>query len=182
MLKIYYKSWRCLSKWYTNEIQCSSLLMSIQIPFYSKQFQTYSSESLYMWDPVKSTVVSVNTRTHTNMQYFEILDYKEEVLCTWNLYICSIISSVQLLSHVWLCDPMGYRPVHHQLLELTLTHIHRFYDAIHHPLLSPSPPALNLSQHQDLFKWVISSHQVAKVLEFQLKHQSFQWIFKTDFL
>ena len=51
-----------------------------------------------------------------------------------------------------------------------------------HPLASPSPPALNLSQHQGLLKWVSSSHQVAKVLEFQLQHQSFQWIFRTDFL
>ena len=51
-----------------------------------------------------------------------------------------------------------------------------------HPLTSPSPPAFNLSQHQGLFKWVSSSHQVAKVLEFQLQHQSFQWIFRTDFL
>ena len=51
-----------------------------------------------------------------------------------------------------------------------------------HPLLSPSPPAFNLSQHQGLFKWVSSSHQVAKELEFQFQHQSFQWIFRTDFL
>ena len=50
-----------------------------------------------------------------------------------------------------------------------------------HPLSSPSPPAFNLSQHRGLFKWVNSSHQVAKVLEFQLQHQSFQWIFRTDF-
>ena len=50
-----------------------------------------------------------------------------------------------------------------------------------HPLSSPSP-ALNLSKHQGLFQWVSSSHQVAKVLEFQLQHQSFQWIFRTDFL
>ena len=49
-------------------------------------------------------------------------------------------------------------------------------------LSSPSPPALNLSQHQGLFKWVSSSHQVAKVLEFQLQHQSFQWTSRTDFL
>ena len=49
-------------------------------------------------------------------------------------------------------------------------------------LLSPSHPAFNLSQHQGLFQWVSSSHQVPKVLEFQLQHQSFQWIFKTDFL
>ena len=51
-----------------------------------------------------------------------------------------------------------------------------------HPLLSTSPPAFNLSQHHGLFKWVSSSHQLAKVLEFQLQHQSFQWIFRTDFL
>ena len=67
-------------------------------------------------------------------------------------------------------------PVHHQLPEFTQTHVHRVGDAIQpsHPLLSPSPPALNPSQHQNLFQWVNSSHQVAKVLEFQLQHQSFQ--------
>ena len=51
-----------------------------------------------------------------------------------------------------------------------------------HPLLSPSPSAFTLSQHQGVFQWVTSSHQVAKVLELQLQHQSFQWIFRTDFL
>ena len=50
-----------------------------------------------------------------------------------------------------------------------------------HPLLSTSPPAFNLSQHQGLYKWVNSSHQVAKILEFQLQHQSFQWTPRTDF-
>ena len=79
-----------------------------------------------------------------------------------------------------LCDPMNHSmpglPVHHQLLESTQTHVHRVGDAIQpsHPLSSPSPPALNLSQHQGLFKRVSSLHQMAKVLEFQLQHQSFQ--------
>ena len=87
-----------------------------------------------------------------------------------------------------LCDPMDCStpdfPVHHQLLELTQTHVHHVSDAIQpsHPLLSPSLPVFNLSQHQGLFQWVGSSHQVAKVLEFQLQHQSLQWIFRTDFL
>ena len=87
-----------------------------------------------------------------------------------------------------LCDPMNHStsglPVHHQLLESTQTHVHWVGDAIQpsHPLLSPSPPALNLSQHQDLCKWVSSSHQVAKVLEFQLQHQSHQWTPRTDLL
>ena len=67
-------------------------------------------------------------------------------------------------------------PVHHHLLEFTQTHIHRASDAIQpsHPLSSPSPPAPNPSQHQSLFQWVNSSHEVAKVLEFQLQHHSFQ--------
>ena len=66
--------------------------------------------------------------------------------------------------------------VHHQLPEFTQTHVHQVSDAIQpsHPLSSPSFPALNLSQHQGLFQWISSSHQVAKILEFQLQHQSFQ--------
>ena len=80
-----------------------------------------------------------------------------------------------------LCDPMNCSmpglPVHHQLPEATQTHVHWVGDAIQpsHPLSSPSPPAFNLSQHEGLFKWVSYSYQVAKVLEFQLQHQSFQW-------
>ena len=78
-----------------------------------------------------------------------------------------------------LCKPMNCStpglPVHHQLLESTQAHVHRVGDAIQpsHPLSSPYPPAFNLSQHQDLFKWVSFLHQVAKILEFQLQHQSF---------
>ena len=73
-------------------------------------------------------------------------------------------------------------PVHHQLPEFTQTHVHRVGDAIQpsHPLSSPSPPALNPSQHQSLFQRVNSSHEVTKVLEFQLQHQSFQWAPRTD--
>ena len=74
------------------------------------------------------------------------------------------------------CSTLGL-PVHHQLPESTQTHVHWVGDAIQpsHPLSSPSPPILNLSQHHDLFQWISSLHQVAKVLEFQLQHQSFQW-------
>ena len=87
-----------------------------------------------------------------------------------------------------LCNPMdcstpGF-PVHNQLRKLTQTHVHQVSDAIQpsHPLSSLSPPALNLSQHQGLFQWVSPSHQVAKVLEFQLQHQSFKWTPRTDLL
>ena len=87
-----------------------------------------------------------------------------------------------------LCDPvdcsMPGLSVHHQLPEFTQTHIHWVGDDIQpsHPLSSPSPPAFNLSHLQALFKWVSSSHQVAKGLEFYHQHQSFQWIFRTDLL
>ena len=87
-----------------------------------------------------------------------------------------------------LCNPMDCSmsglPVHHQLPEFTQTHVHWVSDAIQpsHPLSSPSLPIFNLSQHQGLFRWVSSSHQVAKVLEFQFQHQSFQRIFSSDFL
>ena len=87
-----------------------------------------------------------------------------------------------------LCNPMDCStpglPVHHQLLEFTQTHVHWVSDAfqLSHPLSPPPPPAFNLSQPQGLFKWVSSLHQVAKVLEFPLQHQSFQRILRTDLL
>ena len=114
--------------------------------------------------------------------------------CPWclSMVILLAISSVQFSpvaqSCLTLCDPMNRSttglPVHHQLPESTQTHVHWVDDAIQlsHPLSSPFPPALNLSQHQGLLKWVSSSHQVAKVLEFQLQHQSFQWTPRTDVL
>ena len=87
--------------------------------------------------------------------------------------------------HVWLfgtpwdCSTSGF-PSLHYLPEFVKIHIHWVSDAIQpsHPLSSPSPPAFNLSQHQGLLQWVSSLHQVAKVLELQLQHHSFQWIFK----
>ena len=137
---------------------------------------------------------------------FRLLTYK--MLSKWRLVVAFVISlcieiilqyrvlssktfqfsSVQSLSHVRLCNPMDCNtpgfPVHRQLLDLAQIHVHWFGDAIQppHPLSSPSPPAFTLSQHQGLCQWVSSSHQVAKVLELLLQQQSFQWIFKVDFL
>ena len=117
------------------------------------------------------------------------INLNEKMMLELNIWF----SSVQSFSRVWLfatpwtaglpCRTTGF-PVHYQLLELTQIHVHWVGDAIQpsHPLSSPSPPVFNLSQHQGLFKWVSSLHQVAKVLECQLQHQSFQWIFRTDFL
>ena len=108
------------------------------------------------------------------------------------LYFTETLETIQFSSVAQscptFCKPMdcsmpGLR-VHRQLLKFTQTHVHWVGDAIQpsHPLLSPSPPAFSLSQHQGLFKQVKSSHQVAKLLEFQLQHQSFQSIFRTDLL
>ena len=98
----------------------------------------------------------------------------------------TISSVTQLCLTLW--DPMecsttGF-PVHDQLPELAQTLVHRVSDTIQpsHPLSSPSPSAFNISQNQVFFQWLISLHQVAKVLKLQLQHQSFQWIFRTDFL
>ena len=91
----------------------------------------------------------------------------------WDLSYESVQFSLVAQSYRTLCDPMDCStpglPVHHQLPEITQTHVHWVGDVIQpsHPLSSRSPPAFDLSQHQGLFKWVTSSHQVAKVLEFQ---------------
>ena len=91
---------------------------------------------------------------------------------------CSIIKSCPTL-----CDSMDF-PILHYLLEFAQTHVHWVDNAIQssHHLSLASPPAFSLYQHQGLFQWIGSSHQVAKVLELQLQHQSFQWIFRVDFL
>ena len=122
--------------------------------------------------PKAKTARKKNTSLHTGSVFS-----MPSMLC------CSVTQSCPTL-----CDPKDGRmpdfPVHHHLPELAQTHIHWVGDAIQpsHPLLSPSPPALNLSQHQRLFKWVSSLHQVAKELEFQLQHQSYQWTPRTDLL
>ena len=123
--------------------------------------------------------------------YFNISAYLKKVnegITRWYRWTHSVQFSSIAQSCPILCDPMNCSttslPVHHQLLEFTQTHVHQIGDAIQpsHPLWSPSPPNFNLCQHPGLLKRVSSSHQVAKVLEFQLQHQSFQWIFSTDCL
>ena len=107
---------------------------------------------------------------------------------TVQIIILSVQFSSVTQSCPTLCDPMYCStpglPLHHQLPEFTQTHVHLVSDAIQpsQPLSSPSPPALNPSQHQGLFQWVNSSLEVAKVLGFQPQHQSFQWTPRTDLL
>ena len=104
----------------------------------------------------------------------------------WLLHGLQFSSCAQLCPT--LCNPMGCNtsdfPVHYQPPEPTQTHVLWVGDAIQpsYPLLSPSSLAFHLAHHQGLFQGVSFSHQVANLLEFQLQHQSFQWIFRIDFL
>ena len=109
----------------------------------------------------------------------QILIFPRMIFIQWKTTLMlrfGVSQSVSSVTQLYptLCDPMNHStpglPVHHQLLEFTQTHVHRVGDAIQpsHPLSSLSPPAPNPSQHQSLFQWVNSSHEVAKVLEFQL--------------
>ena len=132
------------------------------------------------------------TQFYQNTHYWHIIyGFFCAKTAEWNNFdrdsMAHRFSSVQLLSSVSLwphglqcARPFCPAPTH----QFTQTHVHWIGDAIQpsHPLSSPSPPAVNLSQHEGLFKWVSSSYNVAKVLEFQFQHQSFQWIFRTDFL
>ena len=96
---------------------------------------------------------------------------------------CSVAKLCPTLCNPMNCSMPGFTVLHY-LPELGQTHVHWVSDAIQpsHPLSPSSPPALNLCQHQGLFQWVTSLYQVAKVLELQLQHQSFQWILWVDFL
>ena len=110
----------------------------------------------------------------------KLKNQKLNLALSWKLHFRSDQIRSVAQSCPTLCDPMNRStsglPVHHQLPEFTETHVHRVSDAIRpsHPLSAPSPPDPDPSQHQSLFQWVNSSHEVAKVLEFQLQHHSFQ--------
>ena len=108
-------------------------------------------------------------------------EWLQWLMAWWLLLLFSL--SVWLVVIPWTAAQGQVSLVLHCLLELIQTHVHWVSDAIQssHPLSSPSPPAFNLSQHQGLFQWVSSLHQVAKGLELQLQQQFFQWTFRTDF-
>ena len=123
----------------------------------------------HIWAPM-SFFISLTCETQTLIHY-----YYTQLMSSWKIFNrYSVQFSSVAQSCPTLCDPMNRStpglPVHHHLLEFIQAHVHRVSDAIRlsHPLSSPSPPAPNPSQHQSLFQWVISSHEVAKVLEFQL--------------
>ena len=119
----------------------------------------------------------------SNFYVFLLAHYSLTIMVFFEIHFSPVTQSCPTLCDPKDCSTPGFR-VHHQLSELTQTHVHWVSDAIQppHSLSCPFPPAFNNSQHQSLFKWVSSLYHVAKLLEFQLQHQSFQWIFRVDFL
>ena len=149
------------------------------------------SYSSLLLPSLSSSVLVIETRHYLREMYIMSTLCPELSILFWKKLrnFCKVLQfSLVTQSCLTLCNPMNHSmpglPVHHKLLEFTQTHVHRVSDAIQpsHPLSSPSLPTFNLSQNQGLFQWVGSSHHVAKVLEFQLQHQSFRWIFRTNFL
>ena len=137
-------------------------------------FKLVNDEGIFSW--VHSSLLGKHRVTWSFM-------WKVFILMWYNYsQLSPVAQSCPTLCNPMDCSMTGF-PGHHQLPELAQTHVCQVGDAIQpsHPLSSPSPPALNLSQHQGLFQWISSSIQVAKVLELQLQHQSFQWVFMTDF-
>ena len=164
--------------WVGDAIQPSGPLLSHSYPAYIfPSIRVFSNESAFhiRWPKYWSSSIS-SSNEYSSLISFRI-DWSDLLAVQFSCSVCPI-----------LCDPMdcstpGF-PVHHQPPELTKTHVQQVSDAIQpiHPLSSPFLPAFNFSQHQGLLKWVSSLHQVAKVLEFQLQHQSFQWTLRTDLL
>ena len=144
--------------------------LALFVVMLSKAHLTSHSRMSGSWNVSDHTVVIILVMKIFFVQFFCV--FLPPLLN--NFCFCSVQFSSVAQSCLTLCDPMNHStpglPVHHQLPEFTQIHIPRVSDAIQpsHPLLSPSPPAPNPSQHQSLFQWVNSSHEVAKVLEFQL--------------
>ena len=142
---------------------CPSKHVSILLYFLIHEFDTHSS-----------TVPKYITLSIPDKEIFQ------KLLLESVQFSCSVVSD-----SLWPHESQHSRPpCPSPTLGFAQTHVRRVGDAIQpsHPLLPSSPPAPNPSQYQGLFQWVNSSYELAKVLEFQLQHQSFQWIFRTDFL
>ena len=147
-------------------------------------------EQVWNFNPFSMDLNPTSPCCHHSLENSEKAGYHiSQIYSRWATRSNSSFSSVQSLKscptlyNLTDCSTSVF-PVQHQLPELAQTHLHRNGDAIQpsHPLSSLSPSAFNLSQHQGLFKWASSSHQVTEVLWFKLQYQSFQWIFRTNFL
>ena len=136
-------------------------------------------------DHKRWTIIRYHLRVHWPHQLFSNT-FSVSFFMNLTLLKSSVQFSSVSQSCLTFCDPMDFSmtglPVYHQLPEFTQTHVHWVAEAIQrfHPLSSSPSPAFNLSQHQGIFPRISCSHQITKILEFQLQHQSFLWIFRTD--
>ena len=148
----------------------------------------------FFWSQLLSSKMTNHIFLKTSLAHKSNLFYgflKEKILIFYRIIFLLPFHSINCSvakSCLTFCDLMDYSmpgfPVFHCLPEFAQIHVHWVSDDIQpsYPLLPASSPALNLSEHQGFFQWVSSSHHVAKVLELHLQHQSFQWIFRADFL
>ena len=183
----YYLTWKPLTNYQSTP--SPQPLEFMNLPSVEWPFLKFS----YKWNSMICSVLC----SHNSPFRFKWNDWQNSreyfTYCNWcwkhglcaelNLQFSSVAQSCPTLCHPMDCSIPGF-PVLHYFPEFAQTHIHWVSDAIwpFHPLPPSSPFAFSLSQHQDLFQWVSCSHQVTKVLELQLQHQFFQWIFRTDFL
>ena len=178
----------CTGEGNGNPLQCSclenprtgeagGLLSMVTESVWLKRLSSSSSSSSLL---IKKTpiIVSFKIYFHGDLAFSWVLNFR---FAKWSC--CSVAKSCPTLCNPVACSIPGF-PFVHYLLDLAKSHVHWVNNAIRpsYPLLPPSPPAFNLSQHQGLFQWVGSSYQVANVLALQFQHQSFQWIFRVDFL
>ena len=161
-----------------------------------QEFQSSTSSQLleapgcFLWCPTLLFTLSYLLKPNSCHIYNKPHFFKPSAQCLYSIYNLphSIFGVVQSLSHVWLYSPTNCRrpgsSIPYYIMEFAQTYVHWVNDTTEpsHLLHPPSPFAVSLSQHQGLFQWVGSSYQVAKVLELKLQHQSFQRIFKVDFL
>ena len=138
---------------------------------------TSDTKSMTKWSRVVTCICKLPNWTAS----VTIILHLSVCVCVTYYVLCSVAKSCPAFCNPTVCSTSGF-PVIHYLPEIAQVHVHWVGDGIQpsHPLLPPLPFAFHLSQHQSLFEWVSSSHQVAKVLELQL--QSFQWTFRLDFI
>ena len=171
---------------FINPITCHNLAF-VLIFENAELFESVLGDFLFYYGQIYKMVLFLNIISFGGLKH-ESLSFKDKRRWLKHQWIIFPFSSVQSLSHVWLCNPMNRStpglPVHHQLPEFTQTHDHRVSDAIQpsHPLLSPSPPAHNPSQQTGSFPMSQLFAWGGQLLELQLQHQSFQWTPRTDLL
>ena len=169
------------NRWRRKSPESSQITYLLFLHYYDAQ--DFSFQNFFLFFFLKSCTVPVTFHYNWEVNIFIL------ICATRKFHLIILVRfSHSVISCPTLCDPMDCStpsfPIHHQLPELAQTHVHRVGDTIQpsHPLWSPFSLTFNLSQYQGLFQWVSSSHQMAKILEFQLRHQSFQWIFRNDFI